>query len=125
MPGQRFFLLLLIAALPLHPAPRARTNAAPAALDLTGHWEAPVSGDGRTFTFLFDFATKGDVLTGTVGISSRDDIFPITDGKIKGNTISFKAFGIWTGELAGKDLKLTRGLDYGKKQTMVAHRTKQ
>jgi hypothetical protein len=104
------------------PAPRAAAHATASAVDLSGHWEADVTGDGRTFTFLFDFVTKGDTLTGTVGISSREDIFPITEGRIKGNTISFKAFGIWTGTLAGSDLKLTRGLDYGRKQQMTAHR---
>jgi hypothetical protein len=42
---------------------------------------------------------------------------------IKGNEISFSAFGLWTGKLAGKELSLTRELDYGKKQTMTARRT--
>ena len=124
MTNHWLFSILLLAALPLTGGPRATSTAAPA-LDITGHWEAPVSGDGRTFIFLFDLVAKGDALTGTVGISTRDDSFPITNGRIKGNTISFKAFGDWTGELDGKDLKLTRGLDYGKKQKMVAHRTKQ
>jgi hypothetical protein len=103
-------------------APIVRANVAP---DLTGHWEAPVAGDGRTFTFLFDLVAKGDVLTGTVELSTQDRTFPITDGKINGSKVSFRGFGDWSGELVGQDLKLTRGLDYGKKQHMVAHRTSQ
>ena len=127
MTGPRLFSLVLAAALFLEPAPRAHATAAAtggaAAVDLTGHWEAPVSGDGRTFMFLFDFAQKGSVLTGTVEISTRDQSFPIADGRVDGSKVTFKGFGDWRGELSGEDLKLTRGLDYGKKQDMVAHRT--
>jgi len=122
MLAHRFVTFLLAAVMPMAVGPSPRTTAAP---DFTGHWEAPVTGDGRTFTFLFDFVTKGDALTGTVELSSQDRTFTITDGKIDGNKISFKGFGLWTGELVGKDLKLTRGLDYGKKQNMVARRTSQ
>ena len=98
--------------------------ASPAADRFQGHWEADVTGDGKTFTFLFDFQTKGDVLTGTVELSSQDRSFEIKNGKITGDTISFLGFGIWTGKLEGGELKLTRELDYGKKQQMVAHRAK-
>jgi len=133
MPLQILLALACAAALwrgtsekPPQPLDRVRSpaHAAVAAIDLTGHWEADVTGDGRTFTFLFDFVTngRGDVLTGTVGLSTRDETFPITEGRIKGNAISFKSFGIWTGTLVGPDLKLTRELDYGRKQQMTAHR---
>jgi hypothetical protein len=117
---QRFLALLLAVALPTAFTASARGTAA--ATDLTGHWEAPVMGDGLTFTFMFDFVAKGDTLTGTVELSTQDRTFPITDGKIDRNKVSFKGFGLWTGELVGNELRLTRGLDYGKTQEMVARR---
>lgn len=97
-------------------------HAASAADRLPGRWEAEMTGDGKTFSFIFEFKTKGDVLTGTVELSTQDRSFEIKQGKIKGNDISFTGFGIWTGTLEGDELKLTRELDYGKKQHMTAHR---
>ena len=88
----------------------------------SGRWQAPMAGEGQTFTFVFEFKANGDVLTGTVGLASQDRTFEIREGKIKGNNISFVGFGIWTGTLNGDELSLTRELDGGKKQTMKAHR---
>ena len=107
--------LLLIVVAPI-------LNASPAADRLAGHWEADVKGDEQVFTFAFDFKTNGDVLTGTLGITSQARTFEIKQGKIKGNAISFVGFGIWTGTLNGEELSLTRELDGGKKQNMSAHR---
>ena len=115
-------LALPAAAPPFAPGSSARDRIAPA--DITGHWEADVAGDGKTFTFMFDFVAKAETFTGTVGLSNQDRTFPISDGKIKGNKVSFRGFGIWTGDIVGDELKLTRELDYGRKQNMVAHRTK-
>lgn len=125
------FPLILFAAGPSArvvgaPLPSAAVHVAPAPVtvaDLTGHWEADVTGDGKTFTFLFDFIQKGDSLTGTLGISTQDRTFPITQGKVRGNDLSFIGFGKWSGTLSGTDLRLTRELDYGRKQEMKAHRT--
>jgi hypothetical protein len=113
---------VMFAVLPYSPSVHSSPTAQPA--DITGHWEAPVTGDGKTFTFSFDFVAKGETLTGTLELSTQDRTFQITDGKIKGNKISFIGFGNWTGELVGKELRLTRGLDYGRKQDLVAHRAK-
>ena len=107
--------LAALASIPLY--------AAPGAQQLQGRWVADVKGDGRTFSFIFNFKTTGGTLTGTVELSTRDDEFPIKNGKIEGNNVSFMAFGDWTGTLEGNELKLTRGLDYGKKQQMIAHRS--
>ncbi len=60
---------------------------------------------GQVFTFAFDFKTNGDVLSGTVGITSQTRTFEIKQGKIKGNSISFVGFGIWTGTLNGDELQ--------------------
>lgn len=89
---------------------------------LQGRWVADMTGDGKAFSFIFNFKVSGEVLTGTIELSTRDDVFPIKDGKIKGNDVSFNGFGTWTGTLEGNELRLTRGLDYGKKQHMVARR---
>jgi hypothetical protein len=99
-----------------------RLHASPAADPFTGHWEANMTDEGKTFPFVFDFKTNGDVLAGTVGLASQDRSFEIREGKINGNNISFTGFGIWTGTLNGGELNLTRELDGGKKQTMKAHR---
>lgn len=97
-------------------------GAATVAERLAGHWEAEMTGDGKTFSFIFEFTAKGNALTGTVELSSQDRSFDIQNGKINGNAISFQAIGIWTGTLDGDQLTLTRELDYGKKQHMKAHR---
>lgn len=107
--------LLLIMVAPI-------LNASPAVDRFAGHWEATMGEEGQMFTFAFDFKTNGDVLTGTVGITSQTRTFEIKQGKIKGNAISFVGFGIWTGTLNGEELSLTRELDGGKKQNMKAHR---
>ncbi|HXH40676.1 MAG TPA: hypothetical protein VNN08_18735 [Thermoanaerobaculia bacterium] len=97
-------------------------SAATVADRLSGSWEAEVTGDGKTFSFIFEFRARGNALSGTVELPSQDRSFDIRDGKINGYGISFEAFGIWTGTLEGDQLTLTRELDYGKKQHMKAHR---
>ena len=109
------FALFLAVAAPV-------LRASPPADKLAGHWEANMTGEAKVFTFIFEFKTNGDVLTGTVEIAGQDRSFDIKDGKIKGNSISFTGFGIWTGTLNGDELNLTRTLDGGKKQEMKAHR---
>lgn len=110
-----FAALLLAAAIPI-------LHAAPTSDRLAGHWEGDVKGDEQVFTFAFDFKTNGDVLTGTLGITSQARTFEIKQGKVKGSAISFVGFGIWTGTLNGDELSLTRELDGGKKQYIKAHR---
>jgi hypothetical protein len=90
---------------------------------VAGRWTAQITGDSKVFTINFEFVVKGGVLSGTVEFPSQDKEYPIEKGTIKGNDIAFDGFGIWTGRLVGKELQLTRGLDYGKTQKMVAHRT--
>ncbi len=94
----------------------------PAASPFTGLWEAVLTSEGRQFSFDFDLHARGDTLTGTVEGSFTDRVFPITHGRVRGNSIAFEAIGGWTGALAGRDLKLVRELDGGKKQNMIAHR---
>ena len=68
--------------------------AATVAERLAGHWEAEMTGDGKTFSFIFEFTTKGNALTGTVELSSQDRAFDIRNGKITGNAIRV-TFGSW------------------------------
>lgn len=82
-----------------------------------------MSGDGKTYTWTFNFKMHGGTLTGTVQDSTVDRIFEVKEGKVTGNSISFTAFGWWKGTLDGSELKLVREIDYGKKQYMTAHRT--
>jgi hypothetical protein len=98
--------------------------AAPPPDRLSGHWEAELAGDAKVFTIDFEFKVSGNTFTGTVEVSNIDREFPIKNGRIRGNAISFESFGTWTGEFDGQELKLTRELDYGKKQHMKAHRTR-
>jgi len=124
MPSPKLKVIsVILATIFLIPLASALLYSAPAAQQLQGRWVAEVKGDGRTFSFIFNFKTSGSTLTGTVELSTRDDEFPIKNGKIEGNNVSFMAFGDWTGTLEGNELKLTRGLDYGKKQQMIAHRS--
>ena len=91
---------------------------------LSGTWQADVHGEAKTFPIVLHFTVdaKGSV-GGTVEFPTHDTEFPITKGTVRGNEVSFEGAGGWTGKLEGRDLKLTRELDGGKKQVMVAHRT--
>ncbi|HEX7192277.1 MAG TPA: hypothetical protein VF381_11985 [Thermoanaerobaculia bacterium] len=90
---------------------------------LTGTWQAEVHGEAKTFPIVLHFTVdpKGNI-GGTVEFPTHDTEFPITQGTVHGNEISFLGAGSWSGKLEGSDLKLTRELDGGKKQVMVAHR---
>ena len=104
--------------------PEARLSAAAQAPDsgVAGRWTAQITGDSKVFTVNFDFIVKGGVLSGTVEFPSQDKEYLIEKGTIKGKEIAWTGFGTWTGTLVGNELRLTRGLDFGKTQKMVAHR---
>ena len=101
---------------------RPETSRAVADSSVAGHWEAQLKGETKVFIIDFHFIVTKDTLTGTVDAPWLDQSFPITDGHIEGADITFTAFGSWHGQLVGDELRLTRELDYGKKQQMVAHR---
>ena len=92
---------------------------------LTGSWQADVHGEAKTFSLVLHFTYDGKKVGGTVEFPSHDTEFPITGGTVHGNEVQFEGAGTWHGKLEGKNLKLTRELDGGKKQEMVAHRTAQ
>jgi len=104
------------------PKPAAERAPVPAAAGLAGRWEVNMTSEDKTFVITFDLEVKGGVVTGTVEIPSLDRVAHITEGTINGNAFAFKGSGRWTGTIAGDRLTLTRGMDYGKKQYMTAHR---
>jgi hypothetical protein len=86
------------------------------AADVTGKWVAQVPGrDGQTREQTFNLKAEGEKLTGTV--SGRQGDVAISDGKVKGDEVSFDVTMkfqdremkmSYTGKLAGEELKLTR-----------------
>jgi hypothetical protein len=87
------------------------TSAAP----IDGKWTAEVQGRNGTQTQTLTFKVDGATLTGTLD-SGRGGAANITEGKIDGMNVSFKATRTgrngntttaYTGKLMGDDLKLT------------------
>jgi len=58
--------------------------------NLAGTWVATVDQKGTNHIFTFVFDVKDNAFTGTVALDGGDSV-PITDGKINGNNITFKA----------------------------------
>jgi hypothetical protein len=91
--------------------------------DLAGTWVAIVEGQNSAHTFTFVFDVKGDTFTGTVTPDS-DQAQPISDGKIEGNKITFKAgppndLAYFTGTVEGDDLKLSLADSNGQQQLVI------
>jgi opacity protein-like surface antigen len=86
------------------------------ASDITGKWTAQVPGrEGQTRETTFTFKVDGDKLTGTVSGRQADN--PISDGKVKGDDLSFTvkmSFGgndvvlNYKGKVAGEEIKFSR-----------------
>jgi hypothetical protein len=99
------------------------------AANLAGTWVATVEGQNSAHTFTFLFDVKGDTFTGTVTPDS-DQAQPISDGKIDGNKVTFKAgpssdLAYFTGTLDGDSLKLDLADPSGTHQlSMTATRKK-
>jgi hypothetical protein len=89
-------LSLIVPALVL-----AASTAAMAA-NASGKWVAQVPGrDGQTREQTFNLKAEGDKLTGTV--SGRQGDVAITDGKVKGDEVSFDV----TMKFQDRDVKMT------------------
>ena len=105
------------------------------AADVTGKWTAQVPGrDGQTREVTYNLKADGAALTGTTTGRGGQEI-QITDGKVEGDTVSFKVkmeFGgnsivqNYTGKLAGDEIKFTQTRDGGGGQPreFVAKRAK-
>jgi hypothetical protein len=87
-----------------------------AAADATGKWAADVSGgNGQTAKLTFNLKTEGGKVTGSVSmvLNGNSGEFPISDGTINGDQISFKqVMGemtiVYKGKLAGDEIQFTR-----------------
>jgi hypothetical protein len=73
--------LLALIALPV-------LAAAPSAENATGKWLASVDAGGAPIELTFDLKAEGEKLTGTLTVMGNPS--PISDGKVKGEDVSFK-----------------------------------
>ena len=100
------------------------------AAGVDGKWVAQVPGrEGQTREQTFNFKAEGDKLTGTV--SGRQGDNPISDGKIKGDEISFSVTAgqfklLYKGKISGDEIKFTRTREGGDQppQEFTAKRVK-
>ncbi len=105
------------------------------AADVAGKWTSQVPGrDGQMRETTFNFKVEGEKLTGTVS-GMQNNEFPITDGKVKGDDISFTvvmSFGgnevkmLYKGKVSGDEIKFTREREGGNRppQELTAKRAK-
>lgn len=97
--------------------------------NLAGTWVATIELEGAAHTFTFVFDVQGDTFTGTVTPDDHQSQ-QITDGKINGNNVSFKAgppndLAYFTGTVEGDNLKLDLADPHGAHQfSMNATRKK-
>lgn len=114
-------LLCLVIALPLF------------ASEVTGKYESEMKRpDGEVMKMTFDLKADGETLTGNL-VSPRGER-PISEGKVKGNEISFvmkfERDGntmkmLYKGKVEGDELKLTMSSENGEfSRDMVAKRVK-
>ncbi len=104
------------------------------AADVTGKWTAQVPGrGGETRETTFNFKVDGEKLTGTM--SGMQGEIPISDGKVKGDELSFvvtMSFGgnevkfNYKGKISGDEIKFTREREGGNRppQEFTAKRAK-
>jgi len=100
------------------------------AADASGKWSAQVPGrQGNMREVTFVLKASGESLTGTM--SGRNGDVPISDGKVKGDDISFSVtleFGgnsvtqKYTGKVEGKEIKFKREGGQGQPIEFVAKR---
>lgn len=91
-----------------------------AATDVSGTWTGAMNGGQGGFQLNFTFKQDGDKLTGTVQAAQGEPV-AISEGKVDGNTISFKVTiqggatitHEGTINAAGDEIKLTSKSDNG------------
>jgi hypothetical protein len=102
--------------------------AAAFAADVAGKWTAQVPGrGGQTRDATFMFKMDGDKLVGTMSGPQGDR--PISDAKVTGDTITFAIEGqrgkqVFTGTIAGDEIKFKREGGQGQPQEFTAKRAK-
>ena len=93
------------------------------AADVTGAWKATMTGrQGQTFETTFTFKVDGEKLTGSVSNPRGGGQTEISDGKVSGDTISFKVtreFGgnsmvfKYEGTVSGDEIKFKQTMEGG------------
>jgi hypothetical protein len=81
-----------------------------------GRWEGTVSGPNGDFALVFNFKADGEKLTGTVAGPGGE--IPISDGKIKGDDLTFKVqvgddVITHEGKLEGETIKIKSHAPWG------------
>jgi hypothetical protein len=106
----------------------AVTSLPAAAADLSGRWTAEFDSPIGVQKYIYEFKTTGDTLTGqaTYDHSMGKGTVPLNDLKVEGDKISFtepltidgnQITIVYSGTLAGDELKLTRNVgDFGAEQ---------
>jgi len=94
------------------------------AADVSGQWVAEVPGrQGQTQTMTFTFNVEGEKLTGSITTPRGES--PISDGKVRGDEISFTQvleFGgnqmkfLYKGKVVGDEIRFTRQREGGEGQ---------
>jgi len=125
-------LMAVLAAAVVSSAIPAAADVA-AAAGVTGKWVAQVPGrDGQTREVTFNLKAAGEKLTGTM--SGRQGDVDITDGKVKGDEVSFDVTMnmqgnamkmAYKGKVAGDEIKFTRHREGSDRTSeFTAHRAK-
>jgi hypothetical protein len=98
-----------------------------AAADLSGKWtgQVPARGDAATATFVFK--VSGDTLTGTM--TGPQGEVQLQEGKVTGDKISFSTAGgnakiLFTGTVAGDEIKMSRQREGGQSREFTLKRAK-
>ena len=74
---------------------------------IEGKWVGQIPRPNHNYDAEFVFNVNGEKLTGTVKAAEIDNEFEIVDGKVKGDTISFKigsTSGTYSGKVVGDEI---------------------
>ena len=105
--------------------------AAAFAAGVAGQWTATIDTQVGVQNYTYDFKVDGEKLTGTA--KSQFSQSPITEGTVKGNTISFVESltyqdmtmrVVYTGTIAGDEIKFNRKVGDVASEDFVAKRAK-
>jgi hypothetical protein len=78
---------------------------------LAGHWEARIADSDGEYLGAFDIEVSGDVATGSALL--RGEQSELLDGKVSGNTVTFRTRG--TGPGGATETRRHRGLLFGQR----------
>lgn len=91
------------------------------AADITGKWKGSFTGGDQERVLTFDFAAKGEALSGTVS-GMLDHPLEIKDGKIQGDAVTFwiqseyqgqQVKLVYKGKVSAGEIQFTMGNEEG------------